>query len=263
MTLWDDTERQALAATRQMTRSGELLSETAFRRQLRVSARRFACLITNGSVFAIDVDRVQYFPAILAAREIDLRRLHSICRILVPAPPWSRFVYLTSRHANIGGISPVDALRDEKQYRLLRRMASAWAAEWSRTSVSIYAGHHEEVPVDTEPILTAADEVDPRTSLWKRATAALRVGGYRHPSGPYPSVSVFTVFVVRHTAGETTTIPEARIHVTIDHGTARALFVPCNESDYEINEISVASAVSVVDVLLRTITKAAKSQRSA
>ncbi|UXU90026.1 hypothetical protein [Burkholderia sp. S-53] len=49
----------------------------------------------------------------------------------------------------------------------------------------------------------------------------------------------------------------------LDHVTVRALFVPCDEPGYEINAISVTSADSVVDVLLRAITKAKKRQRPA
>src|ERR1700720_2345824 len=135
MTFWDEIEQQALAARRLMVLSGELLSEDEFREQLHVSESQLARMVAKGDIFTIEVDGVEYFPSLLVAPEVDLRRLYSICRILVPAPPSCRLGYLSSRHVNLGGSLPLEALRDEKQYRLLRQTARAYAAEWSRTFV--------------------------------------------------------------------------------------------------------------------------------
>jgi hypothetical protein len=256
MTLWDEIEQQALAARRQMVLSGELLSEDEFRKLLGLSAGQLRLMVSRGNVFTIEVDEVSYFPSLLATLGVDLKRLHAICRILVPAPPSCRLGYLESLHANLGGVSPLESLRDEKQYRLLRRMARAYAAEWSRTVVTIYVGRYEEEPTDIEPTLTAADEVDPRVNLWKRATGALQSGGYIRPCGPYPRARVATVFIARHPAGQAPAISEARIDVSIDGGIARAFVVCGEEPGYELDSIPVDDADSIVDVALRIVSTA-------
>ncbi|QQC63126.1 hypothetical protein [Paraburkholderia ginsengisoli] len=260
MIFWDEIEQRALAARRQMVRSGELLSEDEFREQLNVSAGHFARMVARGSVFTIEVDCVDYYPSLLSAPNIDLKRLHAVCRILSPAPPSCRLGYLSSRHANIGGTSPIEALRDESQYRLLRRMAHAYAAEWSRTSVTIYVGRHQNEPSDTEPTLTAIDEVDPRVNIWKRTVGALQSGGYIHPCGPYPRAPVATVFIARHPAGQARATSEARIDVSVVDGIARAVIAIHEGPTYELDSIQVANEESIVDVVLRFAVAARKSE---
>ena len=123
MTFRQEIERQALAARRQMVRAGELLGADKFRERLHVTESQLARMVAKGDIFTVEVDGVEYFPSLLVAPEVDLRRLYLICRILVPAPPSCRLGYLSSRHANLDGISPLESLRDEKRYRLLRFMA--------------------------------------------------------------------------------------------------------------------------------------------
>ncbi|SEB61160.1 hypothetical protein SAMN02787142_0031 [Burkholderia sp. WP9] len=249
-----------MAARREMLRTGELISDGEFRERLHVGDRLFARMTSKGDIFSIEVDGVTCFPAFLAAQELDLKRLHSICRLLVPAPPSCRLGYLSSRHANIGGISPIEALRDESQYRLLRRMAAAYAAEWSRTVVTIYVGRYEGKPSGTEPTLTAADEVDPRVNLWTRAAGALRSGGYIHPCGPYPRAPVATVFIARHPAGQAPATSEARIDVSVVDNIASAVIVSHETPAYELGSIQVADEDSIVDVVLRVVVTARESE---
>lgn len=256
MTFRDEIEKQALAARRQMVRSGELLSEYKFLEQLHVSAGHLARMVARGSVFTIDVEGVDYYPSLLSAPDVDLKRLHAVCRILGPAPPSCRLGYLSSRHANIGGISPLEALRDESQYRLLRQMARAYAAEWSRTSVTIYVGRHQNEPSDTEPTLIAIDEVDPRVNIWKRTVGVLQSGGYIHPCGPYPRAPVATVFIARHPSGQAPVTPEARIDVSVVDNLASAVIVSHEAPVYELGAIQVADDDSIVDVVLRVVVTA-------
>lgn len=255
MTFCDEIERQALAARREMVRSGELLGEDEFRDRLRVSAVQLARMVARGSVFTIEVDGVDYYPSLLSA-PVDLRRLYAVCRILGPAPPSCRLGYLSSRHANIGGISPLEALGDERQYRLLRRMASAYAAEWVRTVVTIYVGSYEVEPSGVEPTLTAADEIDTRVNLWKRAEGALQSGGYIHPSGPYPKASEATVFIARHPSGQAPAQLEARINVSIVDDFARAVVVSLIAPGYELDAVPIDDADSIVDMVFRIISTA-------
>jgi len=260
MSLRDKIERQALVARREMLRTDELLSEDEFRERLNVSDQQFARMISKGDIFSIELDGVTRFPAFLAARELDLRRLYAVCRLLVPAPPSCRLGYLESRQANVGGISPLDALRDERQYRLLRKMARAYAAEWSRTSVTIYVGRHQNEPNDTEPTLTAVDEVDPRVNIWKRTVGALQSGGYIHPCGPYAEATEATVFIARHPAGHAPPIPDARIDVSVVDGIARAVVVSRGEPAYVIHALSVREAESIVGVVIQVVLAAKKRE---
>ena len=244
-----------------MVRAGELLREDEFRERLQVSATQLARMVVRGDIFTMKVDGVDYLPSLLASPEHHLKRLYSICRILVPAPPSCRLGYLTSPQGNLGGISPLEALRGDESYRLLRRMARAYAAEWSRTSVSIYVGHHVQEPGDVEPTLTAVDEIDPRVNVWKRAAGALQSGGYIHPCGPYPRASAATVFIALYLAGHAEAIPEARVDVYVDNGVAKAFVVRRERPSYELDAIPATGADNIVEVVLR-IVAAAKERES-
>jgi hypothetical protein len=248
--------REALAALREMVRNGELLREDEFRKLLRLSVSRLKGMVANGSVFTIEVDKVEYFPSLLTTPDVACKKLYSVCRILVPAPPSCRLGYLESRHANLGGISPMVALQDERSYQLLRRMARAYAAQWWRTSVTIYAGCHLKEPSNVEPVVTAVDEVDPRVNLWKRAAGAIQSGGYIRPPGPYAHLNLASVFITLHPAGQAPAIMEARVDVRIDDAIVHAIVAYPKAPGYELDAISVDARGSIVDVVLRTITAA-------
>jgi hypothetical protein len=260
MTLWDEIGQQALAARRQMVRSGELLSKDEFREQLHVSASQIAHMVAKGDIFTIEVDGLEYFPSLLVAPGLDLKRLHSVCRILVPAPPSCRLGYLSSQRANLGGISPIVALQDDESYRLLRRMARAYAAGWWRTSVTIYAGCHCEEPADIQPVVTAVDEVDPRVGMWRRAAGAIRSGGYIYPSGPYANANLASVFIALHPAGQATATLEARVDVNVHDGIAHVHVVRRERPAYTLRAISVRDAESIVDVVLQVVLAAGKRE---
>jgi hypothetical protein len=59
-------------------------------------------------------------------------------------------------------------LDDDNDYRRLRDLAKAWAAEYSRTSVKLYEGEHESEPIGIEPLYTAIAEIDAPKPLWTR-----------------------------------------------------------------------------------------------
>ncbi len=252
MTFREDIQRQAQNARREMVRTTVLLSQSEFCGRLGVSERRLAQMVSTGSAFSIEVDGVAYFPALLADPAVDLKRLQSVCRILVPAPPACRLDYLSSRHGNLGDITPLEALAEDRSYRWLRQMARAWAAEWSRTAVKIYVGAYGEEPGDIEPTYMAVCEVDPRTNLWKRAVEAMDAGGYIAPPGPYPHADTATVFVVRGEAGHTDDVLEARLDVDIVDGAARVLIHICN-SQHEPDAVSVDGTDNIVDVVHRVV----------
>jgi hypothetical protein len=103
--------QQALDSRRAMIANGELLSETDFRQRLGVSELRLEILVLGGRVFAMLIDGVQYFPALLADPTRNLSRLQAICRIILPAPANSRLDFLASRHGMFGRGERYDYLR--------------------------------------------------------------------------------------------------------------------------------------------------------
>ncbi|MFL9900035.1 hypothetical protein PQR71_18080 [Paraburkholderia fungorum] len=250
MTFREKIEHQALMARREMVRSKELLTSGEFRERLGVSEGRLARMISAGSVFSIDVDDVQYFPALLTDPSVDRRRLQSVCRILVPAPPDCRLGYLSSRRSNLGGITPLAAMAEGESYRHLRQMARAYAAEWSRTSVKIYADLSE--PAKTEPMYVAVCEIDPRVNLWKRAIEAMDAGGYIAPSGPYPALEKATVSILRTEAGHADETQEAQMDVNIVDGVARVV-IRSRGADRDPDAFSVDGTDSIVDVVRRVM----------
>ncbi|WP_343654352.1 hypothetical protein [Paraburkholderia caribensis] len=223
MTLWEEFMRQSVAYRREMVSSGALVGRDSFRLELGVSAQRLDQMLRNGDVFELEVDGVRYIPALLADKAINLRRLHSVCRILVPAPPASRLNYLMTKHGNLGGVSPIDSLSGNTKYRWLRKMAWAWASDYSMTTVQIFAGDIAEV-ASLQPVYTAALKIDPRANLWKRVVKAITQGGYIEPSSPYPYLDSATVFVTRSAGGRAKPVREARMSFRIADDVATVTF---------------------------------------
>jgi hypothetical protein len=217
-------------------------------------------MLATGSAFSMEVEGVEYFAAILAAPTVDRKRLQSVCRILVPAPPECRFDYLSSRHANLGGITPLQALAEDRSYRRLREMARAWAAEWSRTTVKIYTGSHVGEPAEAEPTYVAVSKADPRTNLWKRAVDAMDAGGYIAPPGPYPLLDTATVFVVRNDTGHADGVLEARLDVNVVDDVARVL-IHARDAQPEPDEVPVARADDVVAMVRQVVGRAGLMKR--
>ncbi|MFT4063332.1 hypothetical protein [Paraburkholderia sp.] len=258
MTFREEIRRQAESARREMVRTGELLTRSEFRARLRVSERRLGQMLAAGSVFSMVVDGAAYFPAVLAEATVDRQRLQAVCRILVPAPSACRLDYLTSPQANLGDITPLNALADDKSYHSLRGMARAWAAQWSRTAVKIYVGPYE--PGKSEPIYVAVCETDPRANPWKRAVEAMDAGEYVAPPWPYRHADVVTVFVVRGDAGRTDDVLEARLDVDIVDGIAR-MRIHAGDASQEPDAISVVGDDTIVDVVHRIALRLCGMQR--
>ncbi|MGF6781184.1 hypothetical protein [Paraburkholderia sp. GAS334] len=246
MNFREKIEQQALSARRGMVQSKELLTQDEFCERLGIDERRLGRMAASGGTFAIDVDGVAYFPAILADTSVDQRRLQSVCRILVPAPPACRLNYLSSRHGNLGAITPVEALADDMKYGHLRMMARAYAAEWSRTSVNVWAGHNK--PEEREPTYVAAIDVDPRTALWTRALEAMEAGGYIEPPGPYPRADAATVLVIRSEAGDFNHVEDARLDLEVADGAARVC-VHTRDLQKQVDYVPVVSAENIVEVV--------------
>ncbi|MFM0197478.1 hypothetical protein [Paraburkholderia strydomiana] len=214
--LREQLEQQALAARRAMVASREVLTLADFGKQIGVSDEQLAKLIGEGSLFAVEFDGGTYVPSLLAQRGHNQERLQTICRIIVPAKPISRWDFLGSKNANLGGRSPLDMLSNGRDFKTLREVAAAWASVWSRTSVKAYAGLHKFSPSVVPPLYTAVAEIDPRRPLWERASEALLVHGYHWPLGPYPDVRSFTLFVERQTIGDKTPRPEACVQIEVE-----------------------------------------------
>ncbi|MFM0140399.1 hypothetical protein [Caballeronia grimmiae] len=207
---------KALERRRAMLKHGELLGEDAFRVKLGVSERRFASLVAEGSVFALDVDGQRAYPAILCSGRLRLRRLWKVARILVPALPDQRFDFLTSKSGALGNRVPIDMLKSDSDYRKLRALAKGWAAEFSRTFVKVYGAAHPKWTRYIEPIYSSATEVDPRRPLWKRALCAVRAPGYRFPHEVPRCPPTVHIVIERHTAGFGLVVSEAKIVCDID-----------------------------------------------
>ncbi|REG59368.1 hypothetical protein B0G80_2115 [Paraburkholderia sp. BL6669N2] len=245
----EDVWQQALTARRDMVANGDLISEAEFRRRGSLSTRRLSELLADESVFKLEVDGVEYFPAVLAVPANQRRNLYAICHVLATAPTDARLDFLTSPRESLADHSPLEALKNDKnRFKTVSRMAMAWASEWSRTSVKIYDGNHETEPPGVEPLYTAAVEIDPRKPLWTRASEALHVHGYEWPLGPYPEPRIFTVFVERQAVGDSTPIPEACVQVLVVGELVRIRIVAAPGTALNSQTIAAGKHKTVVDV---------------
>ncbi|BFG77770.1 hypothetical protein PTKU46_58030 [Paraburkholderia terrae] len=245
--------QQALAARREMIANGELLIPSDFRKRIGVTEKQLALLLEDGSVFTVEVDEASYIPALLADPAVNRKRLQAICRIIVPAEPMSRLGFLSSPRGSLGGRRPVEMLGSEVDFKLLQRMAAAWAAEWSRTIVKMYKGEHQREPSDVDPLYTAIAEIDPRKSLWERASEALHVHGYQWPLGPYPDVRKFSLFVERQAAGHSAPIPEACVQIVVDGDYLQVRIVAAPGSVLHSSTMPGSKDKSFIEVAKRVI----------
>lgn len=243
---------QALQAQREMVLDGTLISEAEFRDRLGVSKKRLTQLLEGGNIFAVDVENTIYYPGVLVDSRYDRMRLQEICRIIVPAGD-SRMDLLTSRRESLGDKSPLEMLNDEESYALLRRMAAAWAAEYSRTAVKLFEGLHETEPADIEPLYTVVAEIDPRKPVWERASAALHVHGYEWPLGPYPEARAFTAFVGHQDAGDAKACQDACVQIVVDGELNRVRIVFKDGISRQSLPVHIGKVGSVVDVAKKVI----------
>ncbi|KDR28791.1 MULTISPECIES: hypothetical protein [Burkholderiaceae] len=197
-----------------MNLSEEVITRFEFRARLGLSEEMLNSLLSKGSVFSLGCGNEKSFPVILSEPQLDRRRLFSLCRIIRPAPPGARLSFLTSGHEALRGKSPVEALHNKTQFRLVREIASTWASEWVRTIVTVYLGAHSTAPVQV-PAYVAIDEVDPRRCVWVRAANAMGSGGYIAPEAPYPYATRTTAFITRKSAGCSQELVDARLDIAV------------------------------------------------
>ncbi|MGY6154270.1 hypothetical protein [Paraburkholderia graminis] len=254
--------QQALDGRRAMVASGELLSLIEFKRRVGMTGKRLAELLDDGRLFAVRLDGVEYLPAVLADPSCNRRRLHAICRIIVPAPPLSRFNFLMSENGSLCDRRPLDMLEDDNDFESLKRLAEAWAAQWSRTAVRLYDGEHETEPTDGDALYTAMAEIDPRRPLWERASEVLHVHGYQWPLGPYPDVRSFTLFVERHTAGGAAPTPEACVQILVDGEHIRIRIVAAPGATLRSRTMPTGNHKGLIDIAKRVIAHLTNAKRA-
>ncbi|WP_239499019.1 MULTISPECIES: hypothetical protein [Paraburkholderia] len=245
--------QQALTARRDMVANGELISEADFRQRLGLPRPRLSKLLADGSVFALEVEGAEYFPVLLADPALNQQRLQEICRVIVPAPSWSRLDFLSSKRGSLGDRSPVEMLDADHDFKRARKAATAWASKWSRTVVKMYQGEHEFEPIGINPLYTAAAEIDPRRPIWTRASEALHIHGYEWPPGPYPDVRKFTLFVERQTVGHATPTPEACVQILVDGECIRVRIIAAAGTHLDSEAVLSGNAKSFVEVAERVI----------
>ncbi|MFL9900022.1 hypothetical protein PQR71_18015 [Paraburkholderia fungorum] len=255
--------RQSLKARRQMIRDGELLTEGEFRRCRSISARQLSRFLASGSIFSVEVEGGQYYPALLADPEHNNRRLATICRILRPAEPHCRLAFLTARNAALGEVTPLEAMRTDEGYKRLLVQARGWASESSRTLVEVRVGEYLD-PNSVLPLAcTAVTEIDPRTSIWRRALDALESAGNVRPEGPYPRASAVTVLIFLSTAGESGATAKVRLDIVVENGVAHTGVVAAGFPRSDLPGVRVHKTDDVVEVARKIIRQVSKraSQR--
>jgi hypothetical protein len=236
-----------------MIANGDLISEAEFCRCCNLSARRLYVLLADESVFKLEVDGVEYFPALLAVSESQRRSVYEICRVIATAPSDARLDFLSSRRGRLGDRSPLEVLKDENGFKTVSRMTAAWAAELSRTLVTIFEGEHEVEPADIKALYTAATEVDPRRPLCERAFIALHLREYEWPLGPYPDVRKFSLLVDRQAAGDSQSTPEACVQILVDGECSRIRIIASVGTTRVSKELPADKRANLIDIAKRVI----------
>ncbi|VXC77889.1 conserved hypothetical protein [Burkholderia sp. 8Y] len=212
---------QTMRLRRQMRAAGLLLSREELRAQLGVTYRRVQRLIAEYSISSVELDGEDVYPSIFCDEKLNLTRLYRIASILAPAYPEARLDFLTAPCGALGGRVPLELLAEDGDYRELRRFAKDWASEYSRTSVSFYAGAYDEAVPGSIPLFVSIAEVDPRGQIWKRALAALTCPGHRKPQLAPQAPPVFFAIIERQTFGRSGSELEAVVQCQLSEAAAR------------------------------------------
>lgn len=246
-----------------MVRVDALLSEKVLRKQLGVSKTKLAVMVADGRIFAVDVDGVKLFPAILGSSGLRLDRLWKISRIIAPASPAMRLDFLTQPCAALADRIPLDMLDDDRDYKQLRAFAEAWAAGFSRTSVVVWDANAVENLSSAKPIYTCVAAIDPRRPMWRRALNAIRLPGYTQPVDAPLAPREVVIVVERAMAGQGGTVPEAGFVCHVQGQFLRMTVYASNGADSAHEMKLTTKQPTVVDVADALFTLIAKVNRKA
>jgi hypothetical protein len=150
-------------------------------------------------------------------------------------------------------MTPLQTLSDDKRYSHMRKMARAYAVNWSWTAVTIYRGHRRAPPVDKQPVMTAVEKDDVGASLWARTASALRTLRSMHLKEPYPCLNLATMFVTRYASDGAVAIVESRIVLRIGSGFADARVFVGEEEGVDLVTIAINADASIVAVASQLI----------
>lgn len=102
---------QAQAAQRRMVMKGELLDTSAMTEALGMSRQALNKAVRERRILSVEVDATPYYPAFYAARDLDRKVLEKVTRKLADLPGWTKLDFFKSANGALGGLSPLDALR--------------------------------------------------------------------------------------------------------------------------------------------------------
>jgi hypothetical protein len=102
---------QAQVAQRRMVTKGELLDTSAMTEALGMSRQALNKAVRERRILSVEVDATPYYPAFYAARDLDRKVLEKVTRKLADLPGWTKLDFFTSANGALGGLSPLDALR--------------------------------------------------------------------------------------------------------------------------------------------------------
>jgi hypothetical protein len=248
---------------RAMLASGDLLREADFREQLSVSEEQLAALVREHKVFAIAVDWEKAYPAILCNSELPLQRLWKVAVMLAPLLPAQRFNFLLSQNSALGGRTPIEMLTRDTDFRKVRQLAAATAAEASRTFLKIFEASQ---PMHTRPLVaplyTSAMEGDPRRPLWARALEALRSPGYQFPHNIPTAPQTLLIVIERHMANRGLEEVEAWVDVDVGANEIRFTIAGTKEQRVTVPPEMDGDVLSVVDVADLVVSKLAARNKS-
>lgn len=119
---------QSQTAQRRMVTKGELLDTTAMTEALGMSRQALNKAVRERRILSVEVDATPYYPAFYAARDLDRKVLEKVTRKLAALPGWTKLDFFTSSNGALGGLSPLDALR-QGQVASTVELAEAYASE--------------------------------------------------------------------------------------------------------------------------------------
>jgi hypothetical protein len=102
---------QAQVVQRRMVTKGELLDTSAMTEALGMSRQALNKAVRDRRILSVEVDATPYYPAFYAARDLDRKVLEKVTRKLAELPGWTKLDFFTSANSALGGLSPLDALR--------------------------------------------------------------------------------------------------------------------------------------------------------
>ncbi len=122
----DPLTTRTIEARSALSRSGQVLPSKEICETLSFTRQALSKAVKEHRMFAVAVGSNRRYPAFYTDTRLDRQQLESVAKELGSLPGWSKWQFFTTPKASLGGVTPLDALRNGR-FTEARRAAIGFA----------------------------------------------------------------------------------------------------------------------------------------